>query len=349
MSTFKFYERERKLTTMIRFILLGCFVLAMVSTPLAIASDEAAIRAAVAKSLPLLERSSMTAIEERSNCFTCHHTGLPVMTLLAARERGFAINEDNLKTQLEFTASFLAKNRENYLKGKGQGGAALTAGSALMTLELGAWKRDATTDAVIEYLIMYQKDLGHWKPSSIRPPSEGSLFGATFAALEGLKAYGTEEQAGRFKERSDKVRSWLLATPAATTEDLVFRLRSLAVAEAGREPVQQAAQDLLRKQRKDGGWAQLDEMTSDAYATGTALVALHRAGGVAANDPAYQRGLTWLLQAQLPDGSWHVRTRSKPIQTYFESGYPHEKDQFISITAACWATTALVLDLPVSQ
>jgi squalene cyclase len=121
------------------------------------------------------------------------------------------------------------------------------------------------------------------------------------------------------------------------------------VAGADAESVHQAAQDLLRKQREDGGWAQLDEMTSDAYATGTTLVALHRAGGVAANDPAYQRGLQWLLQAQLPDGSWHVRTRSKPIQAYFESGYPHEKDQFISITAACWATTALLMDLPVSQ
>src|SRR5436190_7533984 len=181
---------------MIRFILSSCLVLAMPFSRLA-AGDEAAIRTAVSKSLPLLERSSATAIEERSNCFTCHHTGLPVMTFLAARERGFAINEDNLKAQLAFTAAFLAKNRENYLKGKGQGGQALTAGSALMTLELGGWKRDATTDAVIEYLIVYQKDLGHWKPSSIRPPSEGSFFGATFAALQGLKAYSTEEQAGR--------------------------------------------------------------------------------------------------------------------------------------------------------
>jgi hypothetical protein len=38
-----------------------------------------------------------------------------------------------------------------------------------------------------------------------------------------------------------------------------------------------------------------------------------------------------------------VKTRSKPIQTYYESGYPHGKDQFISISAASWATIALAL------
>ena len=113
--------------------------------------------------------------------------------------------------------------------------------------------------------------------------------------------------------------------------------------------IQRAVQDLLHTQREDGGWSQLDDMTSDAYATGTALVALHRAGGLATNDPVYERGMQWLLKAQLPDGSWHVPTRSKPIQKHFESGYPHGKDQFISITAACWATTALALALPVAQ
>jgi hypothetical protein len=216
-------------------------------------------------------------------------------------------------------------------------------------LELGGRQRDATKDAVIEYLLVHQKELGHWKPPSIRPPSEESPFSTTFVALEGLKAFGIAEHTDRIKQRTAQARDWLLATPAKSTEDLVFRLWSLSVADAGAEHVQQAAQDLLRTQRKDGGWAQLDHMTSDAYATGTALVSLLRAGGLAANDPALQRGLQWLLQAQLADGSWHVRTRSKPIQSYFESGYPHEKDQFISITAACWATTALLLTLPVAQ
>ena len=57
----------------------------------------------------------------------------------------------------------------------------------------------------------------------------------------------------------------------------------------------------------------------------------------------YQRGVKFLLGDQLEDGSWHVRSRSKPFQTYYESGFPHGKDQFISMHASSWATLALLL------
>jgi len=331
-----------------RFAFPGFAIVVATCMP-CVATNEAVIRAAVAKSLPLLERSSNIAMEERPNCFTCHHTGLPLMAFITARDRGFAIKEEDMRAQIQFTADFLARNRANYLAGKGQGGQALTAGSALWALEHGGWKPDATTEAVVDYLLVHQKDLGHWKPQSIRPPSEESPFSTTFVALEGLNQFGAPAQRERIARRTAQVRSWLVSTPAKTAEDRVFRLWSLAVVNAGRDVIQGATQDLLGTQREDGGWSQLDDMTSDAYATGTSLVALHRAGGLSTTNPSYQRGLQWLMQAQLPDGSWHVRTRSKPIQSYFESGYPHGKDQFISITAACWATTALALALPARQ
>jgi hypothetical protein len=113
--------------------------------------------------------------------------------------------------------------------------------------------------------------------------------------------------------------------------------------------VEAAARELGQTQRPDGGWGQLDKMESDAYATGTALVALQQAGGLATGDQAYRRGLKYLLSTQLADGTWHVRSRSKPFQTYFESGFPHGKDQFISLAASSWATTALLLALPAAK
>jgi hypothetical protein len=72
-------------------------------------------------------------------------------------------------------------------------------------------------------------------------------------------------------------------------------------------------------------------------------VALHKVGGLAISDSVYQRGLRYLLKTQRDDGSWHVTSRSRPFQTYYESGFPHGADQFISCAASGWATWALVL------
>jgi len=108
---------------------------------------------------------------------------------------------------------------------------------------------------------------------------------------------------------------------------------------------------LVAGQRPDGGWAQLARLGSDAYATGQALVALQRAGGLDASHPSVRRGLAYLLSQQREDGSWLVETRlheqdlvSPP---YFETGFPHGPNQIISAMGTTWAAMALLESLPV--
>jgi hypothetical protein len=55
----------------------------------------------------------------------------------------------------------------------------------------------------------------------------------------------------------------------------------------------------------------------------------------------YQQGVRFLLKTQREDGSWYVRTRAIPLQPYFDSEFPHGRDQFISAAATNWATMAL--------
>jgi squalene cyclase len=102
------------------------------------------------------------------------------------------------------------------------------------------------------------------------------------------------------------------------------------------------SRELVAKQRDDGGWAQHEALSSDAYATGQALVALVESGAVAVTDEAYKRGVAFLLSTQLEDGSWYVRTRAIAIQPHFESDFPHGHDQWISAAATNWAVMALI-------
>lgn len=329
-------------------LIAACVLISGVSVfadELPLTSDD--LRPAIQKSLPLLMKAAVGHRENR-DCFACHNQGIPILALTAAGTRGFDVDMNELGIQQKAIVEFLASNREEYLRGEGQGGKVDTAGYALTTLEAAGWKADETTAAVTEYLLLTERDLDHWLNTSRRPPSEATPFTTTYVALRSLSAYGTPDQQRRIDDRRAEVLGWLLRTPPGDSEERVFRLLGLKAAGAQVDIVSAAAKDLTAAQQDDGGWSQLDAgepetaVRSDAYATGTALVALQLAGELQPSDAVIQRGLRYLLKTQQDDGSWHVISRSKPFQTYFETGFPHGKDQFISCSASAWATLAMV-------
>jgi N-acyl-D-amino-acid deacylase len=113
-----------------------------------------------------------------------------------------------------------------------------------------------------------------------------------------------------------------------------------------KDAAQKTMHDLIAAQRGDGGWADIDTTPSTAFATGRALVAL-QAAGLPVSDVAYQKGVRYLLNTQQEDGSWFIRSRSMALQPYFDSGFPHGFDQWISAAGTNWATIALSLAAPV--
>jgi len=312
---------------------------------LALVQDAPEIRKAIDRAIPLLEKGAAGSMRERT-CFTCHNLGAPVLALSVARERGFKIDDPQFKAVLDHTEASLRKSRDQYAKGKGQGGQADTAGWALWTLETGGWTPDETTAAVAHYLAVYDREKGYWKNVSNRPPSEASPFTTTFLGIAAMRAFAAGDDKAPGADRIARAKEWLVTARPKDTEDRVFRLRALDYAGAESTETRAAAKELLAAQREDGGWAQLPDGDSDAYATGSVLAALAQAGGVAASDGAYRKGVAWLLRTQKGDGSWHVKSRSKPFQAYFETGFPHEKDQFISSHASSWAVVALALSCP---
>ncbi len=305
------------------------------------------VRAAVEAALPLLKKGA-TGHAEQKTCFACHNQAPPMLAFSAANGRGFTIAPALLKAQADHISGFLETNRARFADGRGTGGQVDSAGSALFTLELAGHKPDANTAAVVEFLLKVQADRDHWRTSGNRPPTEASDFSATYLAIRGLKFWGPPANADKQKiaKRVESARTWLVKTPAKDTEDRVFRLLALKEAGADAKEVAAAAWELQQSQRPDGGWSQLDGGRSDAYATGAALVALHLGGGLKTDSPAYRMGLVHLLKTQRADGTWFVKSRSKPFQPYYESGFPHEKDQFIAISASGWATAALAFAVP---
>ena len=135
----------------------------------------------------------------------------------------------------------------------------------------------------------------------------------------------------------------MIRTVPETNEEKVFQLLGLKWINGDTHFIQQQAKKLLATQREDGGWSQLATLESDSYATGQALYALYETRQLKADDPAFQKGISFLLKTQYEDGSWKVKSRSIPFVSFVENGFPHGKDQFISAAGTNWATMALIL------
>ena len=289
-----------------------------------------AMRMAAQRAIPLIEKSAAIYTEQR-DCFSCHHQALTVMTLSRAKLAGLSVRDDAISEQSKFTLEYFGDRKDRLPKGEGVPGGSYSAGYALAGLTAAKEPANETSKALVQYLLKKQNKDGSWRIGTHRPPLEDSHFTATALGIKGTPK-GTHTQ---------RASNWLKQAKAKSTEDHTFKVLGLHWAKADQKKTD-AAKVLLILQRSDGGWAQLPDMKSDAYATGQALTALKESGLLKAGSPQYKRGVAWLLKNQKADGSWQVKTRSKPIQKYFESGFPHGKDQFISISATCWAVMALV-------
>jgi squalene cyclase len=193
---------------------------------------------------------------------------------------------------------------------------------------------------------MTQLGDGRWRIQAPRPPIESTDITATAVSLRALRLYAPAASRAAAERAVARAVAWLASARPSSTEEQVFRLLGLSWGGAARDFIAAAARELAAGQRTDGGWSELTTLDSDAYSTGQAIYALNEAGAATAADANVRRGLDFLLRTQHADGSWLVRSRSIPLQVYFETGFPHGADQFISAAGTAWAAMALTLALP---
>lgn len=160
--------------------------------------------------------------------------------------------------------------------------------------------------------------------------------------MRALQLYAPKMDKAAYEKSIQLAASWLAKAEPKTDEDRSWRLFGLAWAAKDKAATQKALRELLGLQRSDGGWSDMPSMQSSAYPTGKALVAL-QAAGLSVSDPAYQRGVQFLLNTQQEDGSWYVESRAAGFQPYFDNGFPYGVHQWISAAGTSWATMALTL------
>ena len=305
------------------------------------------IRAAIERSVPLLQKAD-ASFSRNTGCLSCHNDSLTAMTMKAVRIKGFAVDEPVASHELDVTKKMTSVWNDRHLQGMSQGGGPGTVGYILMGLHAEGYKPDIMTDAVAHFLKMRQLHDGRWTflgPVCARPPLCSVDVQQTALAMRGIQLYAPPGALSEFATAVQRGADWLASAEATTNDERAYKVMGLSWAKAHPEALRRAIDDLLRTQRPDGGWSDIATLDSTGYATGLALNALHEAG-IAPSSAAYQKGVQYLLRTQRRDGTWYVRSRSLAIQPYFDNGFPHGRDQWISSAATNWAVMALAHAAP---
>ncbi len=325
------------------------FIGILLAASVASASDvsPARIRDAAAKAITIIQKSQKNWYAKES-CFSCHQQTLPALAFRYAREHGIPVDEQAAHTQAVAAFGYFS-DLARAVEYTHIIDPALDDGYGMIAANSAGLRPSLVTAVYSRLLSARQEADGHWETYDERPPESYSPFTATALSLRAIQLYGHGSRKQDIQTRVTRARSWLLTHEPHATEERVYQLRGVAWADGDKATLHKMAATLKTGQQADGGWSSIDGRPSDAYSTGEVLVALQEAGDVPIADPAWQRGIAWLLKTQVADGSWHVFSRLHPpapvSPPYIETGHPYGHDQFISMMGDSLAVMALATAL----
>jgi ankyrin repeat protein len=310
-------------------------------------ASTARIQEAAKKAVSIIQKSQANWYKNQ-NCASCHQQVFPALAFRSAREHGIPVDEQAAHADASATFGFYT-NLARAVEFTHVIDPALNDSYDLIAADAVGVRPNLVTAVYARLIAARQEPDGRWETDDMRPPQSYSPFSTTAISLRVIQLYGHPSRKADTQAQVAHALSWLLTHQPRATEERVDQLQGARWAGADQAARQKMADQLKATQGTDGGWSSLDGRSSDAYSTGQALIALHEAGGVSIQDPAWQRGIAYLLSTQAADGSWRVASRMHPpapvSPKYFESGHPYGHDQFISVMGDCVAVMALATAL----
>ena len=111
-----------------------------------------------------------------------------------------------------------------------------------------------------------------------RLPAEASDFTTNSLTVRALQRFGLNLSPLDVDLRIEAVKRWIVVATAQDAEDVAFRLRLAGLHNLSSRELHVMSTDALEQQYSDGGWSQLPDRPTDAYATGLLLSTLAEAG-----------------------------------------------------------------------
>jgi hypothetical protein len=311
------------------------------------ATSETAVRQAIQKSLPYIEKQGIYWIEKKK-CVSCHRVSFMTWSLSAAARRGFDVDLARVNEWIDWSIEqgipkpagdkpVVTKNADGLSQ-------QLIARAEYPSGET----RTEAWNKYVDLISAEQNADGSWMPAGQLPGQKRKLdetadVSAAWHALALTRELASATDPARKEKLMSTVnaatKSFGARKEAASTEWYVVRLL-LALETGDDSAVDATTKELLALQKSDGSWGWLKSDPGDALATGMAIYALEKSTE-ASTDAAVQSAIKFLVETQRDDGSWAVK------------GTKEKKKANIEETAVYWGTTwaaiGLLETLPVAQ
>lgn len=313
------------------------------------AAEPSKAQTAAERGLKFLQADAAAWKKERQ-CSTCHHGTFTLWALLEAKKQGYAVSPEAVTE----TTVWLKERLQNIDKPRDTRPGWSMVNSIALNLSLMASaidQKEITADELKRiggHLLRHQEEDGSWAwssaPAKNRPPpffesdEVATLLG--YLALNKQLPPKTEAKSD-VRDSYEKAGAWLAkAKPTDTTQAAAYRL--LVKARTEPKDLQKDIVAFLKRRNKDGGWGQIPNAASDAYATGQALYVLSLAG-VKSDREEIRGAVAYLVSSQKEDGSWPMVRRGH------EGVTPGPFTQPIVYFGSAWATLGLMRTNPVAS
>ncbi|HET6328493.1 MAG TPA: prenyltransferase/squalene oxidase repeat-containing protein [Planctomycetaceae bacterium] len=341
---------------------LIALLLGICGSPLALADKSSAtphaskpqVQAAVDRGTKYLQAESAAWLKARV-CASCHHASMPLWSLNEVDRMGYAIDKKFVSETTEATLGSMDKMIARKLvpgpkdppdtrpiaRGLNMG---------LVFMAVAGQSSPALSDGqkqslkwITDQILKKQMKDGSWEFFLSRPPINETQLTDTIWILMALQGDARVNSSEPERAALRKGLAWVAdAKLPDTYESKVLKLLLAIRAGKARSDLQPQIDELLAQQLPDGGWRQLPEMKSDAFATGQTLYVLSLAG-YTADRPQIKRAIDFLVATQKPDGSWPMTSRSSPDG---KTGGSAKLLTPITCAASSWATLGLARLVP---
>ena len=322
----------------------SCIVAILVALPIRALAGEPSpdTTETINRGLAFLASDNLTWRKTRQ-CAECHHAPMTIWALNEGKKRGYAVDE---KTLSDLSAWAVAKDIPAKATAKSPKPEPLDLNEAPLILALGveAAKNKTMQDGLkklLDSVLRDQNPDGSWRLSYEFRPIGSSPEALTTLALLALTAPNAPDLGAEGKAAIEKGLKWLRAANS-DNEPQAAALRLILWRRLGRPENEwmPLAQKLRAAQNADGGWGQIKDAKSDAYATGQAMFALAEAGAKP-DDPALRKGQAYLAKTQRENGAWPMVSRA-----IMRNGKPPTNLAPITHAGSAWAVMGLIRSSP---